>query len=82
MGQYLGAFFGTAIVFGIYHDQLIAYTGGNLTVGGEYGTAEIFASYPSKDTTQLTGPATVAIFSIGFSLEEQSIENLCYSDQI
>ena len=69
-------------MFGIYHDQLIAYTGGNLTVGGEYGTAEIFASYPSKDTTQLTGPATVAIFSIGFSLEEQSIENLCYSDQI
>jgi len=56
IGQYLGCFCGAAVVFGIYHNQLMAYTGGaGLTVLGDKGTAGIFATYPSPDINQLTG---------------------------
>jgi len=55
IGQYLGSFCGAAVVFGIYHNQLMVYSGGALTVDGDKGTAGIFATYPSPDINQLTG---------------------------
>ncbi|KAL8197013.1 UNVERIFIED_CONTAM: Aquaporin-9 [Gekko kuhli] len=46
--QFLGAFVGAATVYGVNHDALMSYTGGNLTVTGDIRTAHIFATYPSE----------------------------------
>ncbi|KAM8973526.1 aquaporin-9 [Pelodytes ibericus] len=53
--QFLGAITGSAVVFGIYYDALIAYTGGVLTVDGPNATAQIFATYPSAHLSTLNG---------------------------
>ncbi|XP_053129073.1 aquaporin-9 [Hemicordylus capensis] len=45
--QFLGAFVGAAVVFGINYDALMFHTGGVLTVEGPNATAHIFATYPS-----------------------------------
>jgi len=55
IGQYLGAFVGAVVVFGIYHDQLMKFTDGNLTRDGVVATGGIFATYPSDGTSQVTG---------------------------
>ncbi|KAM8781684.1 aquaporin-9 [Rhynchonycteris naso] len=45
--QFLGAFLGAAILFGIYYDGLMAFAGGKLLIVGENATAHIFATYPA-----------------------------------
>lgn len=45
--QFLGAFAGSAILFGIYYDGLISHAGGKLLITGENATAHIFATYPA-----------------------------------
>ena len=45
-GQYLGAFCGSAVVFGVYHDLIDLVGKGKLLVIGEGATAGIWATYP------------------------------------
>ncbi|XP_043934836.1 aquaporin-9 isoform X2 [Protopterus annectens] len=45
--QFLGAFVGSATVFGVYYEALMNYSGGILTVTGPNATAHIFATYPA-----------------------------------
>ncbi|CAH2273832.1 aquaporin-9 isoform X1 [Pelobates cultripes] len=59
--QFLGAITGSAVVFGIYHDALKAYTGGVLTVNGPNATAHIFATYPSPYLSTMNGLADQVI---------------------
>ncbi|XP_061101187.1 aquaporin-9-like [Conger conger] len=55
LAQFLGAFMGAAVVFGLYYDAFINYTGGVLTVTGNNATAGIFASYPASHLTIRNG---------------------------
>ncbi|KAJ1112820.1 hypothetical protein NDU88_001081 [Pleurodeles waltl] len=55
LAQFLGAFFGAAIVFALYFDALYVYSGGNFTVVGPQATAGIFASYPSEHLSVING---------------------------
>ncbi|XP_069492108.1 aquaporin-3-like isoform X2 [Ambystoma mexicanum] len=55
LSQFLGAFFGAAIVFSLYFDALHAFSGGNWTVAGPQATAGIFASYPSEHLSVING---------------------------
>ncbi|XP_078448756.1 aquaporin-3-like [Lampetra planeri] len=48
LAQFLGAFTAAATVYGLYHEALMAFNGGNLTVTGPGATAAIFATYPSE----------------------------------
>ncbi|XP_063305176.1 aquaporin-9 isoform X2 [Pelobates fuscus] len=59
--QFLGAITGSAVVFGVYHDALKAYTGGVLTVNGPNATAHIFATYPSPYLSTMNGLADQVI---------------------
>ena len=45
-GQYLGAFVGSAVVFGVYRDLIDQVGKGELKVIGEGATAGIWATYP------------------------------------
>ncbi|XP_019065711.1 aquaporin-9 isoform X2 [Fukomys damarensis] len=45
--QFLGAFAGSAVLFGIYYDALMSFAGGKLLTVGENATAHIFATYPA-----------------------------------
>ncbi|XP_023698983.1 aquaporin-10a [Paramormyrops kingsleyae] len=47
LSQVLGAYLASAVVFIIYYDAIMAYSGGVLTVTGPNETASIFATYPS-----------------------------------
>ncbi|XP_038606364.1 aquaporin-9 [Tachyglossus aculeatus] len=47
VAQFLGAFTGAALLFGIYYDALMAFAGGELLITGENATAFIFATYPA-----------------------------------
>ncbi|XP_078127438.1 aquaporin-3-like [Sander vitreus] len=53
--QTLGAFLGTAIVFGMYFDALWDFSQGELIVLGKNATAGIFATYPSRHLTLVNG---------------------------
>ncbi|XP_053310228.1 aquaporin-3-like [Spea bombifrons] len=55
LAQFLGAFFGAALVFALYYDALYVYSGGNFTVTGSQATAGIFASYPSEHLSAING---------------------------
>ncbi|KAI7795916.1 aquaporin-3b [Triplophysa rosa] len=55
LGQTLGAFLGSGIIFGMYFDALWDYGQGSLVVVGDNATAGIFATYPSKHLTLLNG---------------------------
>ncbi|OQV23632.1 putative Aquaporin-10 [Hypsibius exemplaris] len=46
VAQYVGALFAAAIIFGVYHDTLDLYDGGNRSVTGPTATAGIFSTYP------------------------------------
>ncbi|KAJ8247882.1 hypothetical protein GJAV_G00251650 [Gymnothorax javanicus] len=61
LAQFLGAFAGAAVVFGLYYDAFMHYTGGDLQVTGSNGTAGIFASYPAKHLSILNGFADQVI---------------------
>ncbi|XP_005393898.1 PREDICTED: aquaporin-9 [Chinchilla lanigera] len=45
--QFLGAFAGSAALFGIYYDGLMSFADGKLLITGENATAHIFATYPA-----------------------------------
>ncbi|KAG7481305.1 hypothetical protein MATL_G00065390 [Megalops atlanticus] len=53
--QTLGAFLGSAIIFGLYFDALWDYGHGDLIVIGKNATAGIFATYPSPHLTIVNG---------------------------
>ncbi|XP_029921125.1 aquaporin-3b [Myripristis murdjan] len=53
--QTLGAFLGSALIFGMYFDALWDYGQGELIVVGNNSTAGIFATYPSKHLTLVNG---------------------------
>ncbi|KAJ8340468.1 hypothetical protein SKAU_G00351010 [Synaphobranchus kaupii] len=55
LAMFLGAFAGAAVVFGLYYDAFMDYTGGVLAVTGSNATASIFASYPAKHLSILNG---------------------------
>lgn len=55
--QFLGAITGSALVFGVYYDALIKYTGGVFTVDGPNATAHIFATYPAPYLSTINGLA-------------------------
>uniref|UniRef100_A0A8D3C1I6 Aquaporin-3 n=1 Tax=Scophthalmus maximus TaxID=52904 RepID=A0A8D3C1I6_SCOMX len=52
--QTIGAFFGSAIIFGMYYDALWDHPG-NFNVTGPRSTAGIFATYPGKHLTIVNG---------------------------
>ncbi|XP_069380122.1 aquaporin-9-like isoform X5 [Paralichthys olivaceus] len=54
VAQFLGAFAGASVVYGLYYDALMAYTNGVFVVTGPSATAQIFASYPDKSTSVLS----------------------------
>jgi len=69
VGQYLGAFLGAAVVFGVYHDLIDKFAKGALAVKGEHATAGIFATYRNGDVStgtalgdQILGTALLLIF--------------------
>ncbi|XP_023673752.1 aquaporin-3-like [Paramormyrops kingsleyae] len=53
--QTLGAFLGSGIVYGMYHDALWEFNPGALRVLGDNATAGIFATYPSTHLTMING---------------------------
>ena len=54
IAQYLGAFCGAAVVFGVYNDQIHAFAKGDLLVSGDLQTAGIFATYPNPNVSTAT----------------------------
>uniref|UniRef100_A0A3Q0RFB2 Aquaporin-3 n=1 Tax=Amphilophus citrinellus TaxID=61819 RepID=A0A3Q0RFB2_AMPCI len=52
--QTIGAFFGAAIIFGMYYDALWDHPG-SFNVTGPRATAGIFATYPAKHLTLVNG---------------------------
>jgi len=69
-GQYLGAFVGSAVVFGVYRDLIEQVGKGELKVIGEGATAGIWATYPYNDSIsagtllgdQIVGTALLLLF--------------------
>ncbi|XP_069380117.1 aquaporin-9-like isoform X1 [Paralichthys olivaceus] len=61
VAQFLGAFAGASVVYGLYYDALMAYTNGVFVVTGPSATAQIFASYPDKSTSVLIGTAALIV---------------------
>ncbi|XP_069482965.1 aquaporin-7-like isoform X1 [Ambystoma mexicanum] len=47
LAQCLGSFLAAVVVYCLYHEALLDYCGGNLTVTGPCATAGIFATYPA-----------------------------------
>ncbi|KAJ8004995.1 hypothetical protein DPEC_G00142060 [Dallia pectoralis] len=47
--QVLGAYLASGLVFMVYYDAIMIYSGGNLTVYGPNETASIFATYPMEN---------------------------------
>ncbi|XP_041030986.1 aquaporin-9-like [Carcharodon carcharias] len=55
LAQLVGAFAGSAAVFGLYYDAFMAFDGGNLAITGENATAQIFSSYPAPHLSLANG---------------------------
>ncbi|XP_007895330.1 aquaporin-3 [Callorhinchus milii] len=55
VAQTLGAFFGSGIMFGLYHNAIMHYGNNQLTIIGPNSTAAIFTTYPSEDLTVVNG---------------------------
>ncbi|XP_051896536.1 aquaporin-9-like [Pristis pectinata] len=53
--QFVGAFIGSAAVFGLYYDAFMTFDGGNLTITGQNATAQIFSSYPAPHLSFVNG---------------------------
>ncbi|KAK2176549.1 hypothetical protein NP493_656g00030 [Ridgeia piscesae] len=47
LGQYLGAFLASALLYAVYYDGLVAYDGGERAVSGETATAGIWTTFPA-----------------------------------
>ncbi|CAL1539801.1 unnamed protein product [Lymnaea stagnalis] len=54
-GQFFGAFFSTAVAYGVYKDALDHFDGGQRSISGPNGTAGIFCSFPQEFATTVTG---------------------------
>uniref|UniRef100_A0A3P8YNU0 Aquaporin-3 n=1 Tax=Esox lucius TaxID=8010 RepID=A0A3P8YNU0_ESOLU len=65
--QTLGAFLGSAVIFGLYYDALWDHAG-KLLVEGENATAGIFATYPGSHLTLVNGffDQGLEAFTVGF----------------
>ncbi|XP_072536578.1 aquaporin-10a [Salminus brasiliensis] len=68
LSQVLGAYLASAVVYLMYHDAIMEYSGGVLTVTGPNETASIFATYPSEGMSlqtnffdQVVGTATLLL---------------------
>ncbi|KAK1804789.1 hypothetical protein P4O66_003632 [Electrophorus voltai] len=61
LAQVIGAFLAAGLVFLMYHDAIMSYSGGVLTVYGPNETASIFATYP------------VEFLSLGSSFLDQAV---------
>ncbi|GCC32045.1 aquaporin-9b [Chiloscyllium punctatum] len=68
--QLVGAFVGSAAVFGLYYDAFMAFDDGNFAITGQNATAQIFSSYPASHLSfangfadQMVGTAAL-LFSI------------------
>ncbi|XP_038670016.1 aquaporin-9b isoform X2 [Scyliorhinus canicula] len=55
VAQFIGAFVGSAAVFGLYYDAFMAFDGGNLAITGQNATAQIFSSYPAPHLSFANG---------------------------
>ncbi|XP_074850520.1 aquaporin-7-like isoform X2 [Carettochelys insculpta] len=55
IGQFLGSFLASSLMYCMYYDALCDFTGGNFYVTGLNGTAGIFATYPAPYMTLLGG---------------------------
>ncbi|XP_069766930.1 aquaporin-9b isoform X2 [Narcine bancroftii] len=53
--QFVGAFIGSAAVFGLYYDAFMSFDGGNLAIYGQNATAQIFSSYPAPHLSLVNG---------------------------
>uniref|UniRef100_A0A3Q3VQM7 Uncharacterized protein n=1 Tax=Mola mola TaxID=94237 RepID=A0A3Q3VQM7_MOLML len=51
LSQLLGAYMASALVYLVYYDAIMDFSGGVLTVYGQNETASIFATYPSEFLT-------------------------------
>ncbi|XP_068995481.1 aquaporin-10a [Embiotoca jacksoni] len=51
LAQLLGAYVASALVYLVYYDAIMEFSGGVLTVYGQNETASIFATYPSEYLT-------------------------------
>nr|XP_057940243.1 aquaporin-10a [Doryrhamphus excisus] len=51
LSQVLGAYVASGLVYSVYYDAIMEFSGGNLTVYGANETASIFATYPSAYVT-------------------------------
>ncbi|XP_017324383.1 aquaporin-10a [Ictalurus punctatus] len=68
LSQLLGAYLASAVVYTMYYDAIMNYSGGILTAYGPNETASIFATYPTPGTSlqtnifdQVVGTATLLL---------------------
>ncbi|KAI4880951.1 hypothetical protein NFI96_019596 [Prochilodus magdalenae] len=68
LAQVLGAYLASAVVYVMYYDAIMNYSGGVLTVFGPNETASIFATYPAEGVSiqtnvfdQVVGTATLLL---------------------
>ncbi|XP_062847953.1 aquaporin-10a [Trichomycterus rosablanca] len=68
LSQVLGAYLASSVVFIMYYDAIMQYSGGVLTVYGPNETASIFATYPTEGVSllgcffdQVVGTATLLL---------------------
>lgn len=66
IAQFLGAFSASAVVYGIYFDNMNAFDGGHRSVIGTNATAIIFATYPKPYMTTLSSFFEVSVGSSVF----------------
>ncbi|KAK7886811.1 hypothetical protein WMY93_026432 [Mugilogobius chulae] len=72
LAQLLGAYVASGVVFLLYYDAIMDFSGGVLTVYGQNETASIFATYPSEYLTlsrsffdQVVGTAMLLLCILG-----------------
>ncbi|CAF1564076.1 unnamed protein product, partial [Didymodactylos carnosus] len=54
ISQFIGAFIGAALVFGVYYDAINKFDEGHRQVSGNQATAGIFGTYPAQGVSQVT----------------------------
>ena len=71
VAQFLGAFFGAAVTYGVYREAINAFDAGTRHVTGTRATAHIFASYPANHLSacggtidQIVGAAVFVFFIV------------------
>ncbi|XP_017280480.1 aquaporin-10a [Kryptolebias marmoratus] len=72
LSQILGAYVASALVYLVYYDAIMEFSGGVLTVYGPNETASIFATYPTEHLTlgrsfldQIVGTGTLMLCILG-----------------